>query len=50
MSHPEKNMHLWVTVLKEQATDFLGTEGLGWERSDIPGCSIEYLRKEASVF
>ena len=30
MSHPEKNTHLWVTVLKEQATDFLGTEGLGW--------------------
>lgn len=28
--HPEKNTHLWVTVLKEQATDFLGKKGQGW--------------------
>ena len=37
MSHPEKNMHLWVTVLKEQATDFLGTKGLGWGEVRHPG-------------
>lgn len=37
MSHPEKNMNLWVTVLKEQATDFLGTKGLGWGEVRHPG-------------
>lgn len=48
--HPEKNTHLWVTVLKEQATDFLGQKDRARERSDIMGCYIEYLGKEASVF